>query len=87
MYVFRDRLEIRSPGRLPNTLNLEKFSRAILRQEISFSYSIWINMKYIDGLGRGVPMIARETKGNFLSSEEGEILRLVLPFQAPFPTR
>jgi hypothetical protein len=43
-------------------------------------------MKYIDGLGRGVPMIARETKGNFLYSEEGEILRLVLPFQAPVPT-
>ena len=44
------------------------------------------NMKYIDGLGRGVPMIARETKGNFLYSEEGEILRLVLPFQAAVPT-
>ena len=44
-------------------------------------------MKYIDGLGRGVPMIARETKGNFLYSEAGEILRLVLPFQAPVPTR
>ena len=56
-------------------------------QEISFFWSILDNMKYIDGFGRGVPMIARETKGNFLYSDEGEILQPVLQFQAPVPTR
>ncbi len=87
VYVFRDRLEISSPGRLPNTLNLEKILTGNSAPRNQFLLKYLDNMKYIDGLGRGVPMIARETKGNFLYSEEGEILRLVLPFQAPVPTR
>ena len=87
MYVFRDRLEISSPGCLPNTLNLEKILTGNSAPRNQFLLKYLDNMKYIDGLGRGVPMIARETKGNFLYSEEGEILRLVLPFQAPVPTR
>ena len=86
VYVFRDRLEISSPGRLPNTLNLEKILTGNSAPRNQFLLKYLDNMKYIDGLGRGVPMIARETKGNFLYSEEGEILRLVLPFQAPVPT-
>ncbi|MEL0222466.1 MAG: RNA-binding domain-containing protein [Deltaproteobacteria bacterium] len=86
VYVFRDRLEISSPGRLPNTLNLEKILTGNSAPRNQFLLNYLDNMKYIVGLGRGVPMIARETKGNFLYSEEGEILRLVLPFQAPVPT-
>ncbi len=86
VYVFRDRLEISSPGRLPDTLNLEKILTGNSAPRNQFLLKYLDNMKYIDGLGRGVPMIARETKGNFLYSEEGEILRLVLPFQAPVPT-
>ena len=86
VYVFRDRLEISSPGRLPNTLNLEKILTGNSAPRNQFLLKYLDNMKYIDGLGRGVPMIARETKGNFLYSEEGEILRLVLPFQAPVTT-
>ncbi len=86
VYVFRDRLEISSPGRLPNTLSLEKILTGNSAPRNQFLLKYLDNMKYIDGLGRGVPMIARETKGNFLYSEEGEILRLVLPFQAPVPT-
>ena len=86
VYVFRDRLEISSPGRLPNTLNLEKILTGNSATRNQFLLKYLDNMKYFDGLGRGVPMIARETKGNFLYSEEGEILRLVLPFQAPVPT-
>ena len=86
VYVFRDRLEINSPGRLPNTLNLEKILTGNSAPRNQFLLKYLDNMKYIDGLGRGVPMIARETKGNFLYSEEGEILRLILPFQAPVPT-
>ncbi len=87
VYVFRDRLEISSPGRLPNTLNLEKILTGNSATRNQFLLKYLDNMKYIDGLGRGVPMIARETKGNFLYSEEGEILRLVLLFQVSVPTR
>ena len=76
-----------SPGRLPNTLNLEKILTGNSAPRNQFLLKYLDNMKYIDGLGRGVPMIiARETKGNFLYSEEGEILHLVLPFQAPVTT-
>ena len=86
VYVFCDRLEISSPGRLPNTLNLEKILTGNSAPRNQFLLKYLDNMKYIDGLGQGVPMIARETKGNFLYIEEGEILRLVLPFQVPVTT-
>ena len=66
MYVFRDRLEISSHGRLPNTLNLEKILTGNSAPRNQFLLKYLDNMKYIDGLGRGVPMIARETKGIFL---------------------
>ena len=33
-------------------------------------------MKFIDGLGRGVPMIRRQMEGRFLYQEQGELLRL-----------
>ena len=36
------------------------------------------NMKFIDGLGRGVPMIRKEMEDRFIYQEEGELLRLSL---------
>ena len=79
MYLFCDGLKISLPGHLPNTFNLEKILMGNSASRNQFLLKYLDNMKYIDDLGRGFLMIARETKGNFLYNEKDEILRLVLP--------
>jgi ATP-dependent DNA helicase RecG len=78
VYLFRDRLEITSPGRLPNTLTIEKILTGNSAPRNTFILKYLDNMKFIDGLGRGVPMIRREMENRFLYQEEGELLRLSL---------
>ena len=39
-------------------------------------------MKFIDGLGRGVPMIKQLMGNRFNYSEDGEMLRLTLYFES-----
>ena len=51
VYLFRDRFEISSPGRLPNTLNLEKILTGNSAPRNQFLLKYLDNMKYIDGLG------------------------------------
>ena len=53
MYVFRDRLEISSPGRLQNTLNLEKILTGNSAPRNQFLLKYLDNMQYMDSLGRG----------------------------------
>lgn len=79
--MFDDRLEFISPGRLPNTVTIEK-----LRSGVSYAANPVIvkfmdNMRYVDRLGRGFPMIYREMKKLGLGvsvCEFGEELRVVL---------
>ncbi len=78
VYLFRDRLEITSPGRLPNTLTIEKILTGNSAPRNTFILKYLDNMKFIDGLGRGVPMIRRQMGNRFLYQEEGELLRLSL---------
>ncbi len=82
VYLFRDRLEITSPGRLPNTLNLEKILTGNSAPRNTFLLKYLDNMKFIDGLGRGVPMIRKAMEDRFLYQEEGELLRLSLFFKS-----
>ncbi|MCI5144307.1 MAG: DUF3365 domain-containing protein [Candidatus Electrothrix sp. AR3] len=83
IYIFRDRLEITSPGRLPNTLNVEKILTGNSAPRNNFILKYLDNMKFIDGLGRGVPMMRREMGDRLQYQEEGEILRLILYFATP----
>ena len=78
VYLFRDRLEITSPGRLPNTLTIEKILTGNSAPRNTFILKYLDNMKFIDGLGRGVPMIRRQMGKRSLYQEEGELLRLSL---------
>jgi ATP-dependent DNA helicase RecG len=79
--MYDDRLEFISPGRLPNTVTVEK-----LRSGVSYSANPVIvkfmdNLRYVDRLGRGFPMIYREMKKLCLEvsvRELGEELRVVL---------
>lgn len=57
-----DRLEVISPGKLPNTVNIEK-----LRAGVSYAVNPVIlkyleNLNYIDKLGRGLPMVCIEAE-------------------------
>ena len=60
IFLFDNRLEVISPGKLPNTVNIEK-----LRAGVSYAVNPVIlkfleNLNYIDKLGRGLPMVCRE---------------------------
>ncbi len=81
VYIFRDRLEIVSPGRLPNTLTVEKILTGNSAPRNNFLLKYLDNMKFIDGLGRGVPMIRQEMGTRLCYEEEGELLRLTLYFK------
>jgi ATP-dependent DNA helicase RecG len=62
IFQFDDRLEVISPGGLPNSVTVEKMkvSNSIHRNPLVVKFME--NLRYIDGLGRGVPMIFREMK-------------------------
>lgn len=60
--MFNDRIEFISQGRLPNTVTVEK-----LRSGVSYAVNPVIvkfmeNLRYIDKLGRGLPMVWLETE-------------------------
>lgn len=78
VYLFHDRLEITSPGRLANTLTIEKMLTGNSAIRNPFILRYLDNMKFIDGLGRGVPMIKRMMGERCQYAEEGELLRLTL---------
>jgi len=62
VFLFDDRLEVRSPGRLPNTVTADKMKvgRSVARNPMLVKYME--NIRYMDRLGRGIPMILREMK-------------------------
>lgn len=62
VFQFDDRLEVHSPGSLPNSVTVEKMkvSYSIPRNPLMVKFME--NLRYLDGLGRGVPMILREMK-------------------------
>jgi ATP-dependent DNA helicase RecG len=82
VFLFSDRLEVISPGRLPNTVTVEK-----LRVGTSFARNpvlvrLMENLGYVDKLGRGLPMVWQEARKlgqqvKFVVS--GEEFKVVLP--------
>jgi ATP-dependent DNA helicase RecG len=73
VYLFKNRLEITSPGQLPNTLTLEKIRYGNSAPRNIFLVKYLDNMRYFDGLGRGIPMIIK-AMGNKVEFEEIGIL-------------
>lgn len=64
VFLFNDRIEFISPGKLPNTVTIEK-----LRAGVSYAVNPVIvkfmeNLRYIDKLGRGIPMVCKEAEKN-----------------------
>jgi ATP-dependent DNA helicase RecG len=62
VFQFDDRLEVISPGALPNSVTVEKMKASYSIHRNPLIVKFMENLRYIDGLGRGVPMIFREMK-------------------------
>lgn len=60
--MFEDRIEFHSPGRLPNTVTIEKMKIGVSYARNPFLVKYMENLRYIDQLGRGIPMIIKTMK-------------------------
>jgi len=83
LLLFANRLEVHSPGRLPNTITIEKLKVGASYPRNPVIASILTNLRYIDKLGRGIPMVLQEAaqKGKKVLLEEfGEEFIVTLYF-------
>lgn len=81
VFMFSNRLEVISPGRLPNTVTIEKLSYGVSYSINPIIVKFMENLGYIDKLGRGLPMVCQEAKqmGKEVVFEEiGEEFKVVL---------
>lgn len=80
VYIFSNRIEITSPGKIANTLTLEKIKVGNSAIRNHFLVKYLDNMRYIDGLGRGIPMIIKEMGERAIFEEIGELFRVTFLF-------
>lgn len=80
VHVFRDRIEITSPGKLANTLTLSKIRYGNSAPRNIFLVKFLDNLRYFDGLGRGIPMMIKLMQDRIQFEEIGELFRVALRF-------
>lgn len=82
--VFPKRIEIISPGRLANTVTIEKMKAGISISRNPILLKFMQTYRYADQLGRGIPMTMRAIEKmsgfNLEFKERGEELQVVLKF-------
>ena len=81
LFLFKDRLEVISPGRLPNTVSIEKLPIGTSVARNPALVRFMENLGYVDKLGRGLPMVCREVKelGKKVEfMEKGEEFKVIL---------
>jgi ATP-dependent DNA helicase RecG len=79
--MFDNRIEFISPGRLPNTVTVEKLPYGVSYWVNPIIVKFMENLRYIDKLGRGLPMvykIAQQNHKSVLFEEVGEEFRVTL---------
>ena len=69
--MFSDRIEFHSPGKLPNTVTIDKMKIGVSYSRNPFLVKYMENLRYIDQLGRGIPMIIKNMKE--LGAKEPEL--------------
>ena len=82
VFIFDDRLEVISPGRLPNTVTIEKLPIGTSFARNPILVRLMENLGYMDKLGRGLPMVwqeARKLGYQVTFVESGEEFRVSLP--------
>ena len=81
VFMFSDRIEFISPGRLPNTVSIEKLAVGTSFARNSLLVRLMENLGYMDKLGRGLPMVCQEAKKigkDVLFEDSGEEFRVTL---------
>lgn len=79
--LFDDRIEFISPGRLPNTVTVEKLKLGVSYAVNPVIVKFMENLRYIDRLGRGLPMVYRSAVSNgkrVVFDEIGEAFQVTL---------
>tara|TARA_B100001093_G_scaffold387169_1_gene373154 strand:- start:171 stop:1316 length:1146 start_codon:yes stop_codon:yes gene_type:complete len=79
--IFSDRIEFISPGRLPNSVSIEKLKYGVSHPRNPIILKFLENMGYVDRLGRGLPMVYQESqklKKSVKFEEVGEEFRVIL---------
>jgi len=61
IFIFSDRIEFISPGRLPNTVTIEKLTTGTSFSRNPLLVKLMENLGYMDKLGRGLPMVYQES--------------------------
>lgn len=83
VFLYDNRLEVISPGRLPNTVTIEKLKAGVSYAVNPVIVKFMENLNYIDKLGRGLPMVYAEVqkRGCDIGFEEiGEEFKVSLFF-------
>ena len=57
--MFEDRIEVISPGKLPNTVTVEKLKAGVSYAVNPVILKFMENLRYIDKLGRGIPLVCK----------------------------
>ena len=81
IFMFDDRIEFISPGKLPNTVTIEKIKAGVSYAVNPVIVKFMENLRYIDKLGRGIPMICKEAEKlskNVTFKEIGEEFKIIL---------
>jgi len=60
IFMFNNRLEFISPGRLPNTITPDKLKSGVSYAVNPIIVKFMENLRYMDKLGRGLPLVYRE---------------------------
>jgi ATP-dependent DNA helicase RecG len=81
VHVYSNRIEITSPGTLANTLTLEKIRYGNSAPRNIFLVKFLDNLRYFDGLGRGIPMMLKAMQERIEFENIGELFRLTLHFE------
>lgn len=79
LFIFKNRVEIISPGRLPNHLTVEniKNGNSVMRNSLLASFGT--KMLPYSGIGSGIPRIlARHPSSEFVDDQEGEQFTVVM---------
>lgn len=79
--MFSDRIEFISPGRLPNTVTIAKLKIGVSYAVNPVILKFMENYRYIDKLGRGLPMVyqeARKQDREVFFEEVGEEFKVIL---------
>ena len=84
IFMFSDRIEFISPGRLPNTVTIDKLRAGVSYAANPIIVKFMENMGYMDRLGRGFPLVIHEVSkqgGDVAVRELGEELRVTITWE------